>query len=267
MVGLAAGAAGHGDGALDQSGGGRDQRRLRPERHPEPPDRRARRRAPRSTARGAGPSPREASARAPAPSRSGGRAGSAPRRARYRGRQRLDRRRAGAVQLRRRPARARRAGRPRRSAARASPRGARRRARRGSIMIVVATDAPLSDRNLGRLAARAIAGPGSHRVGVGNGSGDYVIAFSTAPAASAAASARRGSRTDRARERRDDRAVPGRHRGHRGGDLQLALHRDDRDARKAGRSRRFRWRRSGGSWTGTGCSSDSDGAPPFRYPW
>ena len=30
----------------------------------------------------------------------------------------------------------------------------------GSIMIVVATDAPLSDRNLERLAARAIVGPG-----------------------------------------------------------------------------------------------------------
>lgn len=50
----------------------------------------------------------------------------------------------------------------------------------GSIMIVVATDAPLSDRNLERLASRAIMGlarTGSH---ASNGSGDYVIAFSTA---------------------------------------------------------------------------------------
>ena len=53
---------------------------------------------------------------------------------------------------------------------------------RGSIMIVVATDAPLSDRNLGRLAARAIAGLARTGSVMGNGSGDYVIAFSTHPA-------------------------------------------------------------------------------------
>ncbi len=50
----------------------------------------------------------------------------------------------------------------------------------GSIIIVVATDAPLSDRNLERLAKRAVIGlarTGSH---MRNGSGDYVIAFSTA---------------------------------------------------------------------------------------
>jgi D-aminopeptidase len=50
----------------------------------------------------------------------------------------------------------------------------------GSIMIVVATDAPLSDRNLGRLAARAIMGLGRTGSFASNGSGDYVIAFSTA---------------------------------------------------------------------------------------
>jgi len=50
----------------------------------------------------------------------------------------------------------------------------------GSIMMVIATDAPLSVRNLERMAARAIMGLA--RVGsfAGNGSGDYVIAFSTA---------------------------------------------------------------------------------------
>jgi D-aminopeptidase len=53
---------------------------------------------------------------------------------------------------------------------------------KGSIMIVVATDAPLSDRNLGRLAARAIVGLGRTGSAMGNGSGDYVIAFSTHPA-------------------------------------------------------------------------------------
>jgi D-aminopeptidase len=50
----------------------------------------------------------------------------------------------------------------------------------GSIMIVVATDAPLSDRNLWRLAARALAGLARTGAAMSNGSGDYVIAFSTA---------------------------------------------------------------------------------------
>lgn len=50
----------------------------------------------------------------------------------------------------------------------------------GSIMIVVATDAPLSDRNLSRLAARAGAGLARTGASLTNGSGDYVIAFSTA---------------------------------------------------------------------------------------
>lgn len=49
----------------------------------------------------------------------------------------------------------------------------------GSCMIVVATDAPLRARNLKRLAKRAILGFGLSG-GIGsNGSGDYVIAFST----------------------------------------------------------------------------------------
>jgi D-aminopeptidase len=51
----------------------------------------------------------------------------------------------------------------------------------GSIMMVVATDAPLSDRNLERLARRAIMGLARTGSFAGNGSGDYVIAFSTAP--------------------------------------------------------------------------------------
>ena len=49
----------------------------------------------------------------------------------------------------------------------------------GSIMIVVATDAPLSDRNLARLASRAIMGLSRTGSSASNGSGDYVIAFST----------------------------------------------------------------------------------------
>jgi D-aminopeptidase len=50
----------------------------------------------------------------------------------------------------------------------------------GSIMIVVATDAPLSDRNLQRLALRAVTGLSRTGSAMSNGSGDYVIAFSTA---------------------------------------------------------------------------------------
>jgi len=50
----------------------------------------------------------------------------------------------------------------------------------GSIMIVLATDAPLSDRNLKRLAKRALAGLARTGASMSNGSGDYVIAFSTA---------------------------------------------------------------------------------------
>jgi D-aminopeptidase len=51
----------------------------------------------------------------------------------------------------------------------------------GSIMIVVATDAPISDRNLRRLAARAIMGLSRTGSSASNGSGDYVVAFSTSP--------------------------------------------------------------------------------------
>lgn len=49
----------------------------------------------------------------------------------------------------------------------------------GSIMIVVATDAPLDSRNLRRLARRALVGVGRTGGELSNGSGDYVIAFST----------------------------------------------------------------------------------------
>ena len=49
----------------------------------------------------------------------------------------------------------------------------------GSIMIIVATDAPLSDRNLERLARRSMAGLARTGASLTNGSGDYVIAFST----------------------------------------------------------------------------------------
>lgn len=46
-------------------------------------------------------------------------------------------------------------------------------------MIVVATDAPLSARNLERLARRAVLGLGRTGSFMDHGSGDFVIAFST----------------------------------------------------------------------------------------
>ena len=50
---------------------------------------------------------------------------------------------------------------------------------RGSIMIVIGTDAPTSDRNLRRVAARAMLGVARTGSSMDNGSGDYAIAFST----------------------------------------------------------------------------------------
>lgn len=50
----------------------------------------------------------------------------------------------------------------------------------GSCMIVVATDAPVLDRNLERMAKRAMMGLAKTGGIASNGSGDYVIAFSTA---------------------------------------------------------------------------------------
>lgn len=49
----------------------------------------------------------------------------------------------------------------------------------GSVMVVVATDAPLSDRNLQRLARRAMAGIARTGAAFSDGSGDYALAFST----------------------------------------------------------------------------------------
>lgn len=51
----------------------------------------------------------------------------------------------------------------------------------GSIMLVVATDAPLTARSLDRLGLRAIMGLARTGSFASNGSGDYVIAFSTNP--------------------------------------------------------------------------------------
>jgi D-aminopeptidase len=53
----------------------------------------------------------------------------------------------------------------------------------GSCMIVLATDAPLDARQLRRLARRALLGLAAVGSPMTHGSGDYVIAFSTAPSA------------------------------------------------------------------------------------
>jgi D-aminopeptidase len=66
----------------------------------------------------------------------------------------------------------------------------------GSVIIVIATDAPLSDRNLQRLASRAMMGLGRTGSSASNGSGDYIIAFSTAESVRRAPTARVLSTTE-----------------------------------------------------------------------
>ncbi|MEO8072833.1 MAG: P1 family peptidase [Acidobacteriota bacterium] len=51
----------------------------------------------------------------------------------------------------------------------------------GSIIIVIATDAPIDARQLKRMAARSMFGLARTGASATNGSGDYAIAFSTAP--------------------------------------------------------------------------------------
>ncbi len=65
----------------------------------------------------------------------------------------------------------------------------------GSVMIVIATDAPLSDRNLQRLARRAFMGIARTGSVMSNGSGDYAIAFSTATSVRRTAKRRAGAAT------------------------------------------------------------------------
>jgi D-aminopeptidase len=53
---------------------------------------------------------------------------------------------------------------------------------KGSVIVVLATDAPVDARNLKRLGARAMLGLGRTGSSGNNGSGDYAIAFSTSRA-------------------------------------------------------------------------------------
>lgn len=70
----------------------------------------------------------------------------------------------------------------------------------GSVVIIIATDAPVGDRNLGRVAARAMMGLGRTGSSASNGSGDYALAFSTAAAVRRAWDAPRVTATELANE-------------------------------------------------------------------
>ena len=70
----------------------------------------------------------------------------------------------------------------------------------GSVIIVIATDAPLSDRNLRRLASRAMMGLGRTGSSASNGSGDYALAFSTASSVRRAFDAPRRTTTELAND-------------------------------------------------------------------
>lgn len=70
----------------------------------------------------------------------------------------------------------------------------------GSIIIVIATDAPLSDRNLKRLALRGMMGLGRTGSSASNGSGDYILAFSTNESVRRGFDAKRHTTTELANE-------------------------------------------------------------------
>jgi D-aminopeptidase len=70
----------------------------------------------------------------------------------------------------------------------------------GSIIIIIATDAPIGDRNLGRVASRAMMGLGRTGSSASNGSGDYALAFSTAGSVRRAFDATRLATTELANE-------------------------------------------------------------------
>ncbi len=70
----------------------------------------------------------------------------------------------------------------------------------GSVIIVIATDAPLGDRNLSRVASRAMMGLGRTGSSASNGSGDYALAFSTAASVRRAFDAKRLTTTELANE-------------------------------------------------------------------
>lgn len=74
----------------------------------------------------------------------------------------------------------------------------------GSVIVVIATDAPVEARNLKRMAARAMMGLGRTGASGSNGSGDYAIAFS----ASAEVRIRPGENANQVRIIRNDAMSP-----------------------------------------------------------
>jgi D-aminopeptidase len=70
----------------------------------------------------------------------------------------------------------------------------------GSVIIIIATDAPITDRNLGRVASRAMMGLGRTGSSASNGSGDYALAFSTSPSVRRVWNATRLTTTELANE-------------------------------------------------------------------
>jgi D-aminopeptidase len=70
----------------------------------------------------------------------------------------------------------------------------------GSVIIVIATDAPIGDRNLVRVASRAMMGLGRTGSSASNGSGDYALAFSTAASVRRAFDTPRHTTTELANE-------------------------------------------------------------------
>jgi D-aminopeptidase len=65
----------------------------------------------------------------------------------------------------------------------------------GSVIIIIATDAPVDARNLRRMAARSMMGLARTGSAASNGSGDYAIAFSTAPEVRVRARAESGNQS------------------------------------------------------------------------
>jgi D-aminopeptidase len=99
----------------------------------------------------------------------------------------------------------------------------------GSCMIIIATDAPVDARNLRRLAARALLGMARTGSAASNGSGDYAIAFSTAPQLRIHASEKANATSGTTDQRRDVAAVSGCDRGHRRSHLQLDVSSNDNE--------------------------------------
>src|SRR5262249_646302 len=113
----------------------------------------------------------------------------------------------------------------------------------GSIIMVVATDAPLDARNLKRLASRAMLGLARTGSPSTNGSGDYVIAFSAANLIRAGDNLRSPQTLVN-----DVPPVRGGRARDRGSDIQFALQGHDRHRPRRPSSRGVADRKDGGDF-------------------